>query len=242
MTVLEALELMLRSGIRRVYYQEGKLPRDSGSEVSLSRICATRRHMCLSLSISYSVFPLFPLASLLAAPSFLSPRSRYHCSVVPCRWKARDIVGTNGGEPSNEIQRWENSRKDRRGEVDREKRSGDNITSGTSHKTIQDSLQPRRCLQTLRTSLRLPAPFSKKHLDVRFVGDTLPSHSVLPVIAFKLFGKNFLKYNEFVFVYGRVNLYKLIWNINFIILGTDISWILYCIIIFENEFLYNFFF
>lgn len=201
MTVLEALELMLRSGIRRVYYQEGKLPRDSGSEVSLSRICATRRHTCLSLSHS-----VFPLASLLAAPSFLSPRSRYHCSVVPCRWKARDIVGTNGGEPGNEIQRWENSRKDRRGEVDREKRSGDNITSGTSHKTIQDSLQARRCLQTLRTSLPPSPPFTKKHLDVRFAGDALPSpfQIVLSVIAFKLFGENFLKYNEFVFVQSKV--------------------------------------
>lgn len=38
---------------------------------------------------------------------------------------------------------------------------------------------------------------------------------------------------------SRVNLSGILM---FIILGTDVSWILYCIIVFENEFLYNFFF
>ena len=91
MTVLEALELMLRSGIRRVYYQEGKLPRDSGSEVSLSQICATRRHMCLSLSL-YLLLCLSTLPARIVARSaifslssfsFLSS-SRY-LSTIPYR-------------------------------------------------------------------------------------------------------------------------------------------------------------
>lgn len=246
MTVLEALELMLRSGIRRVYYQEGKLPRDSGSEVSLSRICATRRHMCLSLSLSLTL-------------SFHSSRS-HRCSqrhlfsllvlvtTVPLSLVAeRQEISQERMEASRATKSNAEKIAGRIGGARQIERNGPGITlrAARAIKLFKTHCSRADVSKLCELPFASPRPF-RRNTQTSDLPET-PSPPTQScqfniIIAFKLFGKNFLKYNEFVFVYGRVNLYKLIWNINFIILGTDISWILYCIIIFENEFLYNFFF
>lgn len=199
MTVLEALELMLRSGIRRVYYQEGKLPRDSGSEVSLSRICATRRHTCLSLSLRSSRSHrcsqrhLFSLLVLVTTVPLSLVAERQEISQE--RMEASRATKSNAEKTAGRI-----------GGARQIERNGPGIT-----------LRAARAIKLFKTHCRradvsklcelpfLPLALYEETLRRQICRRRTPLsfQTVLPVIAFKLFGENFLKYNEFVFVQNK---------------------------------------
>lgn len=139
--------------------------------VSLSRICATRRR-------TYSRL----LSSLVT--TIFSPRSLSG----PLSLKGKRYRTKNGRRvEQRKSTRGENSRKDWKTRADREKRAEDNITSGTSHKTIQDSLQARQCLQTLQTSSSLRRNTQTSDLPEPSLSPSLLSFSLSPPIHFHLF-------------------------------------------------------
>ena len=170
---LGALELTSRSGIRRVYYREGKLPGDSGSGFRYRGFVQRSATHALSLSLSLSL-SLLPSRRALAravvaqdisfSPPVLSLVS------AAARLSLKDTRDTERRMERRAEQRkstrWENSPGAfGRREPDREKRAEDNITSGTSHKTIQDSLPGRADVsKLLQTSSLRPHPANEETL------------------------------------------------------------------------------
>lgn len=181
MTVLEALELMLRSGIRRVYYQEGKLLRDSSSGFRYRGF--VRRGDARTLDSSLP----------LLLPSFLLVLVR-----ARCRWKARDTERRMGGERSNENPRAEKTA-GRIGRREQIERNGPRITLRVARAIKLFKTHCRRA--NVSKLCKLPPPFEEtlrrqicqSHLSLPFsLSPPIHFHLFpqrLSVIAFKLFEK-----------------------------------------------------